>query len=148
MGFPRQEYWSGLPFPPPGDGSSPGIEPESPVSPPLAGGFITASATWEALLYSNMFTNRIDASSEGESTWSLKLFNSRWILPWRSEVFPDCVLQHLRRVHRSAGVGRRIELGWSVHSVASECQPPALTNHSNTVSVCCWIVLVSGLLFA
>ena len=30
MGFPRQEYWSGLPFPPPGDLPDPGIEPESP----------------------------------------------------------------------------------------------------------------------
>ena len=28
MGFPRQEYWSGLPFPPPGDLPHPGIEPE------------------------------------------------------------------------------------------------------------------------
>ena len=32
MGFPRQEYWSGLPFPPPGDLPNPGIKPESPVS--------------------------------------------------------------------------------------------------------------------
>ena len=31
MGFSRQEYWSGLPFPPPGDLSDPGIQPESPV---------------------------------------------------------------------------------------------------------------------
>jgi len=31
MGFSRQEYWSGLPFPPPGDLSSPGIEPGSPT---------------------------------------------------------------------------------------------------------------------
>ena len=30
MGFPRQEYWSGLPFPSPGDLSDPGIEPGSP----------------------------------------------------------------------------------------------------------------------
>ena len=30
MGFSRQEYWSGLPFPPPGDLSDPGIEPGSP----------------------------------------------------------------------------------------------------------------------
>ena len=30
MGFPRQEYWSGLPFPSPGDLPDPGIEPESP----------------------------------------------------------------------------------------------------------------------
>ena len=77
MGFPRQEYWSGLPFPPPGDRSSPGVEPESPVSPALAGGFITTSATWEALLYSNMFINRIDAFSEEESSWSLKLFKQQ-----------------------------------------------------------------------
>ena len=36
MAFPRQEYWSGLSFPSPGDLPDPGIEPESPV---LAGGF-------------------------------------------------------------------------------------------------------------
>ena len=39
MGFPRQEYWSGLPFPSPGDLPSPEIEP---VPPALAGGFFTA----------------------------------------------------------------------------------------------------------
>ena len=31
MGFSRQEYWSGLPFPSPGDLSNPGIEPRSPT---------------------------------------------------------------------------------------------------------------------
>ena len=38
MGFPRKEYWSGLPFPSPGDLPDPRIKPESPV---LAGGFFT-----------------------------------------------------------------------------------------------------------
>ena len=38
MGSPRQECWRGLPFPPPGDLPDPGIEP---VSPALAGGFVT-----------------------------------------------------------------------------------------------------------
>ena len=38
MGFPRQEYWSGLPFPSPGDLPDSGIEPESPA---LAGFFTT-----------------------------------------------------------------------------------------------------------
>ena len=38
IGFPRQEYWSRLPFPPPGDFPSPGNEPTSPV---LAGRFST-----------------------------------------------------------------------------------------------------------
>ena len=41
MGFSRQEYWSGLPFPPPGDLLDPGIETESLASPVLAGGFFT-----------------------------------------------------------------------------------------------------------
>ena len=31
MEFPRQEYWSGVPFPPPGDLPDPGIEPTSPA---------------------------------------------------------------------------------------------------------------------
>ena len=35
MGFPRQEYWSGLPFPPLGDLPNPAIKPVSPVSPAL-----------------------------------------------------------------------------------------------------------------
>ena len=47
MGFSRQEYWSGLPFPPPGDLPDPGIEPLSLASPALAGRFLTTSTTWE-----------------------------------------------------------------------------------------------------
>ena len=45
--FPRQEHWSGLPCPPPGGLPDPGIEPEAPMSPALAGGFFT----WEAGCY-------------------------------------------------------------------------------------------------
>ena len=41
MRFPRQEYWSGLPFSPPRDLLEPGIKPMSPVSPALAGGLFT-----------------------------------------------------------------------------------------------------------
>ena len=39
MGFSRQEYWSGLPCPPPRDLPNPAIKPVSPVAPALAGGF-------------------------------------------------------------------------------------------------------------
>ena len=46
--FCRQEYWSELPCPPPGDLPNPGIEPVSLTQPALAGGFFTTSATWEA----------------------------------------------------------------------------------------------------
>ena len=44
----RQEHWSELPCPPPGDLPNPGIEPESLMSPALAGVFFTISVTWEA----------------------------------------------------------------------------------------------------
>ena len=48
MGFSRQEYWSGLPCPPPGDLPSPGIKPVPLTSPALAVAFLTTRTTWEA----------------------------------------------------------------------------------------------------
>ena len=48
MGFSSQEYWSGLPCPPPGDLSDPRIEPGTPQSPALPGGFFITGTTWEA----------------------------------------------------------------------------------------------------
>ena len=44
-GLPRQEYWSGLPFPSLGDLSSSGIEPASVSFSAVAGGFFTTNAT-------------------------------------------------------------------------------------------------------
>ena len=61
VGFSRQEYWSGLPFPSPGDLPDPGIKPKSPAlqadsllsKPPSAGRFFTvyfnALPNWRAL---------------------------------------------------------------------------------------------------
>ena len=48
MDFSRQEYWSGLPCPPPGDLPNPTIKPGTSCI-LLAGGFFTTSATWGAL---------------------------------------------------------------------------------------------------
>jgi len=48
MGFSKKEYWSGLPFPSPGDLSNPEMEPTSLTSPALAGRFFITSTTWEA----------------------------------------------------------------------------------------------------
>ena len=47
MEFSRREYWSELPFPPPEELPSPGIEPASPA---LAGSFFTTRATWDGLV--------------------------------------------------------------------------------------------------
>ena len=49
MEFPRQEYWSGVPFPSLGDLPDSEIEPTA--SRALAGGFFITSATWEVLWY-------------------------------------------------------------------------------------------------
>ena len=60
-GFSRQEYWSGLPCPPPGDLPNPGIEPGSLIPHALASRFFTTSAMLTAtghyfsLLYSIPF---------------------------------------------------------------------------------------------
>ena len=48
MAFSRQEYWSWLPCPPPGDLPTLGIEPKSLMSVALAGGCFTTSTTLEA----------------------------------------------------------------------------------------------------
>ena len=47
MELSKQEYWSGMPFPPPRDLPNPGIEAESLASHALAGEFFTAKATWD-----------------------------------------------------------------------------------------------------
>ena len=48
MGFPRQEYWSGLPFPSPGGLSDPGIEP---MYSALAGEFFTIDLSGKLMRY-------------------------------------------------------------------------------------------------
>ena len=51
MGFSRQEYWSGSPFPSPRHLPNPGIEPSNPV---LTGGFFTSEPPWKPLAYYNI----------------------------------------------------------------------------------------------
>ena len=61
-GFSRQENWSGLPFPPPGDLPDPGIEPASLMPPALAGRFFTTSATFQHLLILHLTALQISHS--------------------------------------------------------------------------------------
>ena len=56
MRFPRQEDWSGLPFPPPGNLPDPGIKPVSLVPPALAGGLFTTEPPGKPLpVYNELF---------------------------------------------------------------------------------------------
>ena len=57
MGFPRQEYWNVLPFPPPGHLPNPGIEPASPVDLALAGRFFTTAPSGKPLQFKNVILN-------------------------------------------------------------------------------------------
>ena len=64
MGFSRQECWSELPCPPPGDLRQSGIEPTSLLSPAQAGGFFTTGATWEAPAPHSLLTSEISHAQQ------------------------------------------------------------------------------------
>ena len=70
MEFSRQEYWSGLPFSTPGDLPDLGIEPVSLTSPALAEGFVTTSATWEALEKESQVVVKDTYTSQRHQEWS------------------------------------------------------------------------------
>ena len=87
MEFSRQEYWSGLPFLPPGHPADPGIELESPESPTLAGGFFTTvplgsphlgyrckkkKKKWKVILSSNLLS--IYRLTFERSYWAIDTF--------------------------------------------------------------------------
>ena len=64
MGFFRQEYWSGLLCPPPGDLPDPGVKPTSLMSPALAGGFFTASINHLPWKTSRMLIFIVESASQ------------------------------------------------------------------------------------
>ena len=81
VGFPRQQYWSGLPCPPPGDLPHPGIKPLSLISPILAGGFGTTGKMKKALhLYSKIFWKRKTDFMNFYPMVIFVLFNYCWSL--------------------------------------------------------------------
>ena len=68
MGFSRQEYWSGLPFPTPGELSYLKMEPKSLISPALAGKFFTTNATGSATIdtiFENIMLSERSQSQKG-----------------------------------------------------------------------------------
>ena len=81
MGFSRQEYWGGLPCPPPGSLPYPGIEPMSLMSSALAGGFFTTSTTWEAQRTSCCCCCQV-ASVVSDSRQPHGLQPTRLLRPW------------------------------------------------------------------
>ena len=74
MGFSRQEYWSGLPFPPLGDLPDPGIKPVSLASPVLADRFFGTETPGKSLLFSQRWPICKDICGQGT-------FISGYVLP-------------------------------------------------------------------
>ena len=77
MGFSRQEHWSGLPLPSPGNLPDPGIEPTSLMSPALSGEFFTTEPTEKALAFSSCSEWRLPSRK-------VHSFLFRWVLLLRS----------------------------------------------------------------
>ena len=88
MEFFRQEYWNGLPFPPPGDLPNPGIEPTFFVS--LTGRFLTNCTTWASLLIFSYTDSISEYSAE-----SLKVVHwsplNKFLFSFLCLTFPHCV---------------------------------------------------------
>ena len=76
IGFSRQEYWSGLLCPSPGDLSNSGIELTSLISPALAGRFFTTSATWDLIEELQELKLGMEAPGPVDSTFAFKFHSS------------------------------------------------------------------------
>ena len=110
IGFSRQEYWSGLPFSPPGDFPNPGIKPRPLMSPALAGRFFTVAPPGRfflLLLLDMIFSGAIFCSlktrlSQGwdETRWDHKL--RQWSHRWsRGKTF--VILQEIKSIRLNEG---------------------------------------------
>ena len=82
MGFFRQEYWSGLLYPPPGDLPDPGIKPVSLMSPALAGEFFTTEQPGKPYLIFILFFCIIIVTSRHSLLIYVSLTSSRWKDEW------------------------------------------------------------------
>ena len=103
MGFSRQGYWSGLPCPPPEELPDPGIKATTLMSPILAGGFFTTSATWEAQLY--------NGKDDLHSVIPIRAFRVALVLK-----NPPDNARDLRDKGLTPGLGRSLEEGMATSS--------------------------------
>ena len=93
--FSRQEYWSGLPFPTPGDLPDPGIEPIPLASPALTGGSFTAEPPgkphWHVVLNDYWGNKGMNLCVPGCGPCQMLALLSTWPLPRVLRVFPHSV---------------------------------------------------------
>ena len=99
MGFPGQEYWSGLPFPTPGDLPNPGIKLMSPELPALADRFFTIAPHGKSTLsdiFTQFYPRFVQDIQKGTLIWSLAPINKC------HKSFKQICLQHtIRKSYQS-----------------------------------------------
>ena len=118
MGFPRQQYWSGLPCRSPGDLSDRGIKPESLMSPALAGKFFTTVC--EVTQSCLTLCNPVDCSPPGSSVHGIL---QAIILEWVTISFSRGSSQPRDRTRVSCITGRDFIL-WATREVSLPLAPP------------------------
>ena len=135
VGFSKQKYWSGLPFPPPGDLPYPGTKPTSPTSPVLTGMFFTTvpprenspgSRCWDGVsLQRNSSLGNATRMSTSERKAKEAGLGRGWILNscWK---FDRC--QHYKLLWGQGG-----PLEWQalifLYSPVIGCWPPGTWSH-------------------
>ena len=118
MGFPRQQYWSGLPCRSPGDLSDLGIKPESLMSPALAGKFFTTVC--EVTQSCLTLCNPMGCSPPGSSVHGI--LQAR-ILEWVTIFFSRGSSQPRDQTQVSCIAGRHFIL-WATREVSLPLTPP------------------------
>ena len=108
MGILQAEYWSGLPFLPPRDFPHLGTEPESLVSPALAGGFFTTSITWEVWVKVDFMNKQQSEYGPFTTVFQLPTIRAdRNLCPFWFQILSDSVQPYLcepipQLIHSSA----------------------------------------------
>ena len=97
MGFSRQEYWSGSPFPSPGGLLGPGIEP---VSPALAGGFFTTEPPGKPQYHKLLDLKRVYRKAGPLFTLSSSELrganrDAQWNIDFMTNTFSQCQLNRV-----------------------------------------------------
>ena len=110
MRFSRQEYWSGLPFPSPGDLPNPGIKPVSLTSPILAGGVFTTAPPGKPLMWILASIKRFTISFK-------RFISSRFKMETLED--PECTSSH-KHIKSTATYGKtsseKKKKNWLSHS--------------------------------
>ena len=131
MGFPRQEHWSGLPFPSPGDLPNPGVKPASPA---LTGEFFTTEPPGKPCFFSYYIYNpqiRILQEKNFDNRiipkyWHESNFLSTWPFPCNRAF--DCVLKLTSETSRKPLL--HSDMNWVLQMALSEWK--TWTRKSNT----------------